>query len=478
MKENWLNVVSFKTELLTESIIHKGYRESLPKLLPKLPPFRNRMIIDNDIYIDLSETSKIQEFFSKDIVKKASEVYDKIETQSQKLISVAKESIKEFDSKITNEEIISKLKNFFTELQNTIGAIGVPTIIDLELESQIKEILKKNNINNIDSVFPHLAVSFKPVETAKEKDDLFDIAVKIQNGEISFDSKELKDLIKNHYEEYGWIHSTLFLGELYSGQNILDEIKSIDNSKDEKVKLERDRKDHLLEAEKIIDKIELEEDKEKVRFLQEAVFYRTARLEWMNKACFIVRPLLDEVGVKLRVSFDDVIYMLQDEIYESLKKGEIKFSLLNQIKERHKGYAYISDNTNEYLLVTSDKLEEWKEKFSHKHEDEIIKGIVTCKGEAKGKVVIVKDRSELHKVENGDILVTRLTTPDFVVAMRKSKGIVTDLGGITSHAAVTSRELGIPCIVGTKNATKVLNDGDLVELDMEKGIVKLLEKKK
>ena len=88
--------------------------------------------------------------------------------------------------------------------------------------------------------------------------------------------------------------------------------------------------------------------------------------------------------------------------------------------------------------------------------------------------MIVKDRSELHLVENGDILVTRLTTPDFVVAMKKAAAIVTDLGGITSHAAVTSRELKIPCIVGTKNATRILKRGEMVEVDADQGIVKIL----
>ena len=156
--------------------------------------------------------------------------------------------------------------------------------------------------------------------------------------------------------------------------------------------------------------------------------------------------------------------------------GKIEDSDLHEIKDRYKGYAYISDNEREYLLLTKGKLNEWKDKFSKAYEGEVVKGIVTCKGEAEGKVVIVKDRSELHKVEVGDILVTPLTTPDFVIAMKKSVGIVTDLGGITSHAAVTSRELGIPCIVGTKNATKNLKDGDLVKLDTEKGIVEVLKK--
>ena len=64
-----------------------------------------------------------------------------------------------------------------------------------------------------------------------------------------------------------------------------------------------------------------------------------------------------------------------------------------------------------------------------------------------------------------------------IIAIKKAKAIVTDEGGVTSHAAVVSRELGIPCVIGTKLATKVFKDGDFVEVDAEKGIVKIVGKK-
>ncbi len=76
----------------------------------------------------------------------------------------------------------------------------------------------------------------------------------------------------------------------------------------------------------------------------------------------------------------------------------------------------------------------------------------------------------------GDILLSQATSPDLLPAMKKAAAIVTEQGGITSHAAIVSRELGIPCVIGTKIATKVLKDGDLVEVDANRGIVKKLTK--
>lgn len=88
-----------------------------------------------------------------------------------------------------------------------------------------------------------------------------------------------------------------------------------------------------------------------------------------------------------------------------------------------------------------------------------------------GKVVIVKDANELGKVQKGDVLVTEMTNPDFVPAMKRAIAIVTDRGGRTSHAAIVSRELGIACVVGTEEATKKLKDGQLITVDGAKGIV-------
>ena len=78
-------------------------------------------------------------------------------------------------------------------------------------------------------------------------------------------------------------------------------------------------------------------------------------------------------------------------------------------------------------------------------------------------------------MNKGDILVAPMTSPDFIVAMRKASAIITDSGGMTCHAAIVSRELKIPCIVGTNIATKLLKDKDIVEIDTSKGIIKKLK---
>jgi pyruvate, water dikinase len=101
----------------------------------------------------------------------------------------------------------------------------------------------------------------------------------------------------------------------------------------------------------------------------------------------------------------------------------------------------------------------------------ITKGLGASPGMASGVVKIIKDTDELDKIQKGDILVTVMTTPDMVPAMKRANGIITDEGGVTCHAAIVSRELGIPCVVGTGDATKILKENSVLTLDGNKGLI-------
>lgn len=99
-------------------------------------------------------------------------------------------------------------------------------------------------------------------------------------------------------------------------------------------------------------------------------------------------------------------------------------------------------------------------------------------GIIKGKAKVCLDKSEIGKVKRGDVLVAQFTTPDFVPAMEKAAAIVADQGGLSSHAAIVSRELGVPCVIATVNGTRVIRDNDLLEIDARKGIVKIIKRAK
>jgi pyruvate,water dikinase len=104
-----------------------------------------------------------------------------------------------------------------------------------------------------------------------------------------------------------------------------------------------------------------------------------------------------------------------------------------------------------------------------------LRGNSASKGKSVGRVKIINNSLDFSKINDGDILVSSVTTPEMVPIMKKSSAFITDEGGITCHAAIVARELKKPCIIGTKIATKVLKDGDMVEVDADKGIVNIIK---
>ena len=120
-----------------------------------------------------------------------------------------------------------------------------------------------------------------------------------------------------------------------------------------------------------------------------------------------------------------------------------------------------------------------KEYFVDTKSTNEIHGRIACIGGIiRGKAKICMDKSDIGKIKKGDILVAQYTTPDFVPAMEKAVAIVADQGGLSSHAAIVSRELGVPCVIHTVNGTRIIKDNDLLEVDARKGIIKILKRAK
>ncbi|MFA5126147.1 MAG: aminopeptidase [archaeon] len=156
--------------------------------------------------------------------------------------------------------------------------------------------------------------------------------------------------------------------------------------------------------------------------------------------------------------------------------GSFPKELILRAKKRQKSYLYMISNSKE-MVLTEDKIIEGvrKEFIDEKiNLNEPLKGKSAFHGKAVGKVRIVNNTEEMLSFEEGEVLVSINTNPSLLPAMKKAFAIVCDEGGIMSHAAIIARELKKPCIIGVKVAAKVLKNGDLVEVDADNGIVKLL----
>lgn len=140
-----------------------------------------------------------------------------------------------------------------------------------------------------------------------------------------------------------------------------------------------------------------------------------------------------------------------------------------------------SKTQKEYLIFNNkfinDKLviSGFKQSTKIEKREQTISGNIACKGKAMGRVKIILSSLDFKKMKKNDILVASGTTPDYLPVIKLASAIVADEGGILSHAAIISREFQIPCVIGTKNATKSLKDGDLVEVDANNGKIIIKE---
>lgn len=203
-----------------------------------------------------------------------------------------------------------------------------------------------------------------------------------------------------------------------------------------------------------------------------------------KKICLKARALTDDLFNGSNDIFLKTVSKLNPEISNYAKYISIEELIKNKIPPdnilRKRERCYILFNSK---IIINKSLSELAKKHNLKIEKEpglagkIIKGIVAKHGKARGIVRVITTKDQFQKVTKGDILVTSMTTPDYVPIMKLAAAIITDEGGVTCHAAIVARELKIPCIIGTKIATKVLKDGDLVEVDANKGIVRILKRK-
>lgn len=263
----------------------------------------------------------------------------------------------------------------------------------------------------------------------------------------------------------------------------------------------------VLKFFKVIDEIKPYFEKQKsARNLKELRYIYELYMDFgYGEAIIWVAPLVENLSKELKTKALSVreqtqnLTSLRDELFDynlsklfpelgelthfvlpnSIFGGKIVSELLREATEHQKGFVFFDGN------IYTGQQDEILRKLNIELEDSLptekvnsINGQSASQGMTRGRVKIILTNKDIYKVSMGDILVSPMTRPDFIPAMKKAAAFVTDEGGITCHAAIVSREMKKPCIVGTKIATKVLKDGDLVEVDANHGIVKILKKVK
>ena len=184
--------------------------------------------------------------------------------------------------------------------------------------------------------------------------------------------------------------------------------------------------------------------------------------------------MLKEFGKRFDISSKQGHYLMIDEILNILS-GKKKINP-HELNRRIETCSYIVKNGKEKLLVGQEAIK-FNQRIKARKVPKGLKklnGQCACEGKVKGLAKIIKNKEDYGKFNASDVLISYATNPNMVPLMKKAAAVVTDEGGITCHAAIVSRELNIPCVIGTRFATATLKDGELIEVDATKGVIRKL----
>jgi phosphohistidine swiveling domain-containing protein len=275
-------------------------------------------------------------------------------------------------------------------------------------------------------------------------------------------SADLNQIFEEHISSYGWIQMMNWTGEPLDLEKLIEQMSFINVD---------------------IDHQRLSEKKSPLSFklykdiAQRIAYLRQTGAEHSSILSYKALPLLRSIAKEARVSYREMLELTPDEIFTG---GAVSSNMRDIIEKRKDDNWCIYTNADHSVEVIDDKevvndlaaLLMPSAETDGVHE---LSGQIGNKGKAIGPVRVILATDDFHKMQDGDVLVAPMTTPDFVILMQRSIAIVTDMGGLLCHAAIVAREMKKPCIIGTKIATKVLKDGDEVEVDADKGVVKILE---
>ncbi|MFA6445806.1 MAG: PEP-utilizing enzyme, partial [Candidatus Paceibacterota bacterium] len=408
--------------------------------------------------------------YSKKSLKDVSEALDE---EGKKIFTLLNHEISHSDSYIENniEKIIGICKELygFWMVGSYISDALTPLAIDTKYVATEAEFFAH--------VHPHLRDTWIETEAKTVIDIAKKFIKKYPKTPIDLSRKliendfELLNEIKEYIKSYSWCRISKWIGEQvdfeYAYKRVEDEIKNcIDGNHIEtkRIKTDESKLDGLVS-------------------LSISTAYWRAECGKMEMIFAIrMRKILQHIAVENNINYRQALLLSPSELIRTIKNSSKLIENIEKILFRESGFfSLVLGKDKEFVLnkidTGYDLLNDlYTPKADTNSKVDILKGIGASPGHVEGKVRIIHSAKDFSSFKQGEILVAPETSPTFVPLMRMASAILTGRGGITSHAAIVSRELGKPCIIAIKDVVRILKDGDLIEVDAEKGIVKILSR--
>jgi len=371
----------------------------------------------------------------------------------------------DYDLKNFSDKKLTALSNdiyfFYREEISMPGfSDGFMFYAEKRLNDLIKEHCDLNKLKNFTEIFTTLTASMEASFFNEKESDLSNVT----------DQESKNKLLK----KYAWVNSSYSGYKPYTEENLENDLRNLKNPALAKKQLF----DNKLAKQDLIRKHNFNDEILAIVKLTDLfIKWQDQRKVYTLSYVALRSKILYEIARRFKFDIKLLEYALTKELPMVLDKS-LSVDVLK--KRRDSGVLFIHKNGKLQETIVGNVAESFlaKLQISENNGASEIFGTVASKGKAVGKIRIVVSAKNINNVEDGEILVAPMTRPEHITGMKKASAIITDDGGITSHAAIISRELGIPCIIGTKIATQVLHDGDLVEVDADNGVVRILERAK
>ena len=314
-----------------------------------------------------------------------------------------------------------------------------------------------------------------------EKRALLSLAEIIKNRLLQLNSDFVSKKIANHLNKYAHLGFYYFRGQAYTPKEIINRLKQyIKLSSAQFKKLHHDiinQRTNKQQTIRLISQLGLDPQTiYKIKILKRWASLSNYVDETYSYVVYNLWDFWTEITQRLNLnSVQEMASFRGQEIYNYLSRKKVPKGLRVIARQRLKDHALVLENGRAGIYY-GQQMKKYR-KFSLQKKKSFgnikeLKGQVASPGLVKGIVRVVYTMHDLKKVERGNIMVTDATNPTYVPAMERSAAVITDEGGLLCHAAIVSRELKIPCVVGTEIGTRVFKDGEKVMVDAKRGIIR------
>jgi len=488
-KEKWEIIASeYEVSLFPVFMLVDGFKDGIKKVHGQGCSIAIKLENNSVIYVYLpSQWARAHELIVKKITTDISyleKIFSQIYIQCHKLENIGRKINNLKLSKKSNLDLYNLYQSFYKQNILTYGYGGTMPMLDFQKhtffsDELLKYLKKKVKKELVSRYFVILTTPTKDTFDRLEQKDILKLYAEIYQKRININNlpKNIDTKLSKHIKKWAWL-PYLYQGPAGDRSYFLDELKDfkrrkIDPSKrlrefeEEKEKIKNEQREiiKIIKPDKFYKKL--------IELARESVFLKVYRRSYQTKGYYLIEPLLNEIAKRLHLTIKQVRFMLPQEVKTALKAGRLNLTEINS----RTNYCVYKNTAKQKLVFTGQKARDFFNQVKKEKIDKslkTIKGTTACAGKAKGTVKIINSIQDMKKMKAGDILVSGATNPNLMPAIRQASAIVTDEGGLSCHAAIVSRELNIPCVVGTGFITQVVKDGDRLQVDANNAIVKKL----